>query len=95
LEAEAQTRWLRNLGVYPSADELAFEFDDGFRLVPSFTERGWLNDGALPALAQLDDQLAAMSGEQNAELWHVAALASSAEWEHVRVPARAALILLA
>ena len=68
LEADAQVVWLEEKSVAPSADELALEFDDGFQLVPTFIERGWLNEMALPALAQLDEQLDAMSGEHYAGL---------------------------
>jgi hypothetical protein len=62
VEADVQVAWLRKRGAFPSADELALEFDEGFRLVPAFVARGWLNDGALPGLVQLDEQLDAMSG---------------------------------
>ncbi|GGN65852.1 hypothetical protein GCM10010112_27660 [Actinoplanes lobatus] len=95
LEADAQTAWLQRLGTAPSADELACEFDDGFRLAPTFIERGWLSGTAIPALTQLDDQLSAMSGNPNADLWHIDALPHRAEWNRVRTLARAALILLA
>jgi hypothetical protein len=66
-----------------------------FQLVPTFIEQGWLNEMALPALAQLDEQLDAMSGEHYAGLWDAAALAGRAGWARVRALARAALILLA
>ncbi|MBW6435351.1 hypothetical protein KZ829_16560 [Actinoplanes hulinensis] len=95
LEADAQVAWLEKLGAAPSADELALEFDDGLRLAPIFVQRGWLNDTVMPALTRLDDQLGAMSGEPNADLWHVDALADRAEWDRVRTLARAALIRLA
>lgn len=42
LEADAQIGWLEEKGL-PLVDELALEFDDGFRLVPVFVERGLLN----------------------------------------------------
>ncbi|GAA0444915.1 hypothetical protein Aca07nite_54210 [Actinoplanes capillaceus] len=95
LDADAQAAWLERLGTAPSADELAWEFDDGFRLAPTFIERGWLPGTAIPALTRLDDQLSAMSGTPNADLWHVDALPHSAEWDRVRTLARAALILIA
>jgi hypothetical protein len=93
LEAGAQVTWLNERGL-PLVDELALEFDDGFRLVPTFIERGWLNDAALPALIEIDEQLSSMSGERNADLWHVEALASRTEWDRVRASARTALALL-
>jgi hypothetical protein len=96
LDADAQAAWTSQLAKdqTPLIDELALEFDDGFRLLPTFVERGWLNDAALPILTQLDEQLAAMSGEHNADLWQIEALTSRAEWNRVRVLAKAALTLL-
>jgi len=38
------------------------------------------DSAALPALAQLEEQLGAMSGQHNAHLWHAGALTSRAEW---------------
>jgi len=94
LEADAQIAWLGKKGL-PPVDELALEFDDGFRLVPTFIERGWLNATALPVLAEIDQHLSSMSGEHNADLWQVESLARRTEWDQVRTLARTALILLA
>jgi hypothetical protein len=95
LPAEAQASWLhRQFGdATPVVDELALEYDDGFRLVPTFIELGWLDAAALPALEQLDAQLEAMSGERKAELWEVDTLVR-AEWDRVRSLASEALSLL-
>ncbi|MDR7328113.1 MULTISPECIES: hypothetical protein [Catenuloplanes] len=78
LEADAQTAWLDSSGTLPSADEPALEFDDGYRLAPTFVEHGWLDGAAMPALARIDAQLDAMSGPQNSDLWHVTALSGAA-----------------
>ncbi|ROP27703.1 hypothetical protein EDD30_0394 [Couchioplanes caeruleus] len=94
LEGDAQIAWLGEKGL-PLVDELALEFDDGFRLVPTFIERGWLNATALPVLAEIDQHLSFMSGEHNAGLWQVEALARRTEWNQVRMLARTALTLLA
>jgi hypothetical protein len=95
LDGEGQVAWASHLESHVALiDELALEFDDGFRLASRFIERGWLNEAALPVLAQLDEQLNAMSGRHNAELWHVDALTSRAEWGRVRVLARMALTLM-
>lgn len=75
-------------------DELALEFDDGFRLAPIFMERGWLNEASLPVLTQIDEQLDAMSGQHNAHLWDAEALISRTEWDRVRTLARSALTLM-
>jgi hypothetical protein len=95
LPADAQVSWLQRLfaDATPVVDELALEFDYGFQLVPSFLEQGWLEAAALPALKRLSSQLDAMSGEQNAELWTVEALARE-HWDRVRGLAREALSLL-
>jgi hypothetical protein len=72
LPAADQVAWLGSLGVLddpPSTDELALELDDGFRLAPQFVAAGWLPPSVLDPLRQLDDVLAAMSGQDNAELW--------------------------
>jgi hypothetical protein len=94
LEADAQSIWLGQKGL-PLVDELALEFDDGFRLVPGFIGLGWLNATALPVLAEIDQRLSSMSGEHNAGLWQVEALAERTEWDQVRALARTALTLLA
>jgi len=94
LEAEGQIAWLGGKDL-PLVDELALEFDDGFRLAPTFIERGWLDATALPVLAEIDQHLNSMSGEHNAGLWQVDALARRTEWNQVRTLARTALTLLA
>jgi hypothetical protein len=63
--------------------------------VPVLVERDLLNETALPALAQVDQELDAMSGEHNASLWHAEALAERPEWRRVWELARSVLILLA
>ncbi len=93
LPAEAQLAWAGQLldQEVPLVDELALEFDDGLRLVPTFIERDWISASALPGLTELDNQLNAMSGEQNASLWEPDAVTSSPDWHRVRALARAAL----
>lgn len=97
LDASAEVAYLGDVVNDPVSlvDELALEFDDGFRLVPTFIDRGWLKAAALPALAELDEQLGAMSGQHNAHLWEADALTARAEWDRVRALARAALAVLA
>jgi hypothetical protein len=96
LDAGAQVAWAGQLveDRVPLVDELALEFDDGFRLVPTFIERGWINAAAMPALTELDEWLAAMSGQRNAHLWNADAVTTRAEWDRVRTLARAALAAL-
>src|SRR4051812_16716340 len=97
MDADTQVAWAGQLMTNngPLIDELALEFDDYYRLVPAFVERGWLKQAALPVLAQLDEQLDVMSGQHNSHLWNAEALASRPEWYHVRALAKSALNLLA
>ena len=48
LPVDVQVSWLhrRFADATPVVDELALEFDDGFRLVPTFVELGWLSGPA-------------------------------------------------
>jgi hypothetical protein len=95
-DAEVQVAWLSRAFAESQAvvDELALEFDNGFRLLPGFVDRGWIDPVAMPALAELDEQLDVMSGDHNRTLWNAEALATRPEWDRVRILARAALILL-
>ncbi|WP_212818661.1 hypothetical protein [Polymorphospora rubra] len=95
LQAETQLAWLSRFdGRSPTVDELALEFDDGFGLVPTFIERGWLSNAAVSVLTQLSSQLDSMSGDHNAHLWCADALSGRLEWDRIRASARAALMLL-
>lgn len=79
-----QTAYLASLGVNPSLDELALEFDDAYRIVqPRFRELG-VSPQAIARLARVDDALAKMSGARNAQLWESSALASSDAWAKLR-----------
>jgi hypothetical protein len=86
--AEAQESYLRELGTWPSLDELALELDD----VAQASEAS-----ATPELRQtvqrLDQKLNEMSGERNAPLWEPQALDGS-EWAEVRQLAAEALAAL-
>jgi hypothetical protein len=97
LPAKQQVAWLDSLGMpgKPAlADELALEFDDGYRLVQQFVVRGWIPEGALAGLRQVDALLAEMSSPEQATVWEVAALESSDRWEEIRTRARSALFSL-
>lgn len=91
MDAQEQIVWLR--GVHP--DELALNFDDGYRLIPELRDGGVLfSEGALAALAALDQQLESMSGSHNLDLWTIEAIRHDPEWERVRDLAQRALPLL-
>ena len=86
--SDEQERYLRDLGVAPSIDELGLEFDDCFRpLAPRLAD-----DKATRALEALIVVDAALSDEDLP--WTDAGLRESPEWEHVRALAREAERLL-
>jgi hypothetical protein len=95
-DAEVQVAWLSRVFAEGGAvvDELALEFDQGYRSLSTFVARDWIGREAVAALAELDEQLDRMSGDHNRALWTAEALATRLEWDRVRVLARAALILL-
>ena len=97
MPADCQEEWLHSLGLPGKprfADELALEFDDGFRLLGQFVRAGWIGEPAAARLRKLDGLLADMSGAHNAELWTVDSLRTSPRWAAVRISARAALLEL-
>jgi len=77
--ADEQEAYLRQLGTAPSADELALEFTDALMV-----EKTHLDEGERTAALHLDEYLSQISGEENAELWTIAALHHAPEWAHVR-----------
>jgi hypothetical protein len=85
-DAREQEAYLRELGTWPSLDELALELDDvtGASEAPAETVK---------RLRLLAEKLAEMSGQVNARLWEPDAL-SSHEWEEVRRLAKDALAAL-
>lgn len=97
LNAPDQVTWLNSLGLPGTAalaDELALEFDDGYLLVPSFIEGGWLSSGVQEFLAPIEAALTSMSESGDGDVWTIEALKTDHRWEEVRVLARAALIHL-
>jgi hypothetical protein len=90
LPAESQIAWIDGLGVeVAGVDELALEFDDGFRLLPQFLERHWLSDGLRVHADEIDRLLTQMSGPQGP--WSVDELRSDPRWADVRSRAAQAL----
>jgi len=84
-DADVQERYLRQVGSWPSLDELALELDDVAR-----ASEAWTSPPQRDALRALDRKLDEMSGEQNARLWEQQAL-HGPEWAEVRKLAREAL----
>ena len=85
--AGLQTQYLRTLGVYPSADELALELHELALVSPSKAAAGELTIAEQAAVARLDRQIESFSGSQNQSLWVAAALATADEWKQVRTMA--------
>lgn len=86
LTSQMQIEWLSSLGLgEPGAcDELALEFDDGFKMINAFIEADIVPKKALDSLQLLDRRLGKMSGPENASLWTLGALETSPEWKEVR-----------
>ncbi|GAA3006507.1 hypothetical protein [Actinokineospora diospyrosa] len=97
LDARHQLAWLGSLGLpgEPAlADELALEFDAGYRLLPQFISNGWLQADVRELLDAIDAALATMSEKENRDVWAVEALATDQRWEDVRGLARSVLTSL-
>lgn len=98
MDTQTQVDWLNSLGLPGTAalaDELALEFDDGYRLLPAFLANGWLKQDSAEALEEVARALTAMSGRENEAVWAVESLASDSRWEEVRQLARKALTRVA
>ena len=84
-DPETQARYLRQLGSWPSLDELALELDD----VAAASE-SWTSPALRDRVRLLSVKLSEMSGEANARLWQSESL-HTAEWADVRALAAQAL----
>ena len=82
---------LKEMGVWPSADELALELDDVAPLLPEAVRKGEISSEVELAVRRVSDKLGEMSGKRNAHLWTPDALANSSQWENVRLLASEAL----
>jgi hypothetical protein len=73
--------------LYPDgcvkADELALDFDNCFQVFKG-KEFGRITNEQKKSLEILDSELAAMSGEENKELWTEEALLQNPRWENIR-----------
>jgi hypothetical protein len=72
-------------------DELALDWDAGWRLMPQWVELGWLSPNDAALFRPIEDAFAAISGKAHAELWTIDALHHSSEWSRIRDLATAAL----
>ena len=92
LPASEQLAILEAIGDKRAVDELALDYDDGFRAVKEAQSRNQLTPDELSALISLDRQLDRMSGEANAVNWTAEALQTADCWKEVR---RLAVVALA
>ena len=81
---ETQEVYIEELGVAPSLDELALDFDNWFSAARSKPEL----EHCLPLLQELEESISALSGK-GYEVWEVDAL-TGREWESIREKARQA-----
>jgi hypothetical protein len=86
---DEQIEALDALGVAPSADELALEFDDVW---PS--AQRIVKSDALASISMLDAFLESMSSPDHEHLWTFAALRGDPHWERARLLAQQALSTL-
>lgn len=92
---DRQLAYLKSIGdECKCLDELALEFNDAFIFLNQFIEDRRVPEATAAAIAAVDKQLDAMSGEKNARLWTSEALATTPEWKEVRALAVRALALL-
>ncbi|MBI4491879.1 MAG: hypothetical protein HY690_03695 [Chloroflexi bacterium] len=89
--ARDQIAYLGDLGVSPSADELALELDDVAGLVPRLVACGKLTPQQAERIAAVHRKLDEMSGQDKSCLWTETGLQDRPEWEEVRRLAAAAL----
>jgi hypothetical protein len=88
---DKQIDHLKEMKVWPCADELALELGDVAPILPEALERGEISREIELAVRQVSDKLDEMSGQENSHLWTPDALASRGHWEAVRSLALQAL----
>ena len=84
MPAELQEKWLATFNGGGNVDELALDWDGGWRLLERWVELDWLSSDDAARFGPLNEALSAMSGQQHAELWTTAALRRSPEWVRIR-----------
>ena len=88
MPAGVQEQWLSGMHV----DELALEWDSGWRLLPQWVERDWLSADDADKFQPIDQALTAMTDRKDANLWTTTALHETTEWAEIRSLATAALL---
>jgi hypothetical protein len=92
--SDSQIPHLVQLGVAPSADELALEFDAVYPEVASRATEVDIPHPALESLVTLNETLLRMSAPGQSELWTTDAIVESQWWSAVRKQAAEVLVRL-
>ncbi|MFF3503362.1 hypothetical protein [Streptomyces sp. NPDC003247] len=79
--ALVQIAWLEKHGVV--TDEIALDFDHGFRMAERLVEEGLLSSDALPDVRMTDSIFEGMTRDESPGRWTTAALISDEGWSHV------------
>ncbi len=87
LSAEDQVQWLKEIGTYPSADELALELDAWLPLADQLAAAEMLSPALVEQISVMDRILDEISGIE--ENWTPEALETDVRWAEVRRIARA------
>lgn len=94
MSAERQQEWLVSVSGGLHVDELALDWDAGWRLIEQWVELEWLSADDACGFRPIDEALTAMSGKAHANLWTIDALHSAAVWVGIRELATTALFQL-
>jgi hypothetical protein len=82
---DKQVEYLKNLGSYPSVDELALQFDDAF-----VSMKGELKE-SISELENLNSLLDSLNEEQDSDIWNAKSLISP-PWEQIRLLSKKILV---
>lgn len=83
--ADRQKSYLIELGVAPSLDELALEFDDALKPVEGLYDDLGVDEESREMLASIDATFAAMTEHsEDAYVWEVQALDNNPCWAKIR-----------
>lgn len=91
MPAELQEKWLTTFSCGGHVDELALDWDGGWRLMEQWVELDLLSADDDALFRPLEEAVAKISGKEDAELWTTAALHQSPGWARFRELATGAL----
>jgi len=91
MPAQLQEQWLATFSGGGHVDEMALDWDGGWRLLERWVELDWLSADDAALFRPIHEALARMSGKEHAALWTTVALHQAPEWARIRELAIAAL----